>query len=487
MNKYLRAISLNYIFFIISTVFFLIITSLAIRIMGEEMFGLWSILNAILLFSGIGMLGMGSIVNKFGSEVGEKALSVNSILTAATIILLPMAGLIAAFLILTRRWISSQIGIAPSDQEQFSTAMIFTAISVFPQFVSRIPHGYLLSQLKNKQVRTVELGINIAMWSGAVLIAYLTHNIVWMALWALVIQIAGFLTLWAIMLSIIGFQWMIEETAIRRILNFSGFSFIESLAISLFQQFDRILVGFVLGPSAAGVYSVASSVALRLSIVAGQATEVMLPYASKTNSDDNHSVLFDVFRQLSKIIGILIGALAAILILWMDTILGLWISPEYAEKYSGVFRILVIAYFILSSVRTAHQTLTGMGKVKFTSLNYLATTIIMLFNVYIFSINYGLFGAAIANMSMMGLVLMNFKAYKLLSKVNSVRNILLDYYVGIIMLLIAFLVTLFNLPLSAKIVSSFLIVLFLIYEIVHDRKIIAYLKKNFAHFSPIGK
>lgn len=449
------------------------------------MYGLWSMLNAILVFSGIGVLGMGTVVNKFASESGDQALQINSILTAAISILLPMSGFVALVIFLGRGWIVSQFGLDPEFEAQFKVAMVFTALSIFPQFLGRVPHGYLLSQLKNKLARTVELIVNISMLAGTVCIAYLTHNLIWMAFWAFIVQTIGMVVLFAIVIPGVGFRWKIDLQAIKRLLNFSGFSFLESLAVSLFQQFDRILVGLLLGPAAAGVYSVGTSIALRLPIIAGQATEVMLPYASKTNSNNQRDTLFDAFRELSKIIGILIGALAAILILWMDIILSLWISPEYADKYSNVFRILVIAYFILSLTRTAHQTLTGMGKVKFTSLTYLATTIVMLINVYIFSINYGLVGAAIANTSMMGLVLMNFKAYKLLSKVNHVRNIFSDYYTGLLMLLIVLLVTLLHLPLSAKIVSSVLIIFLLVYKIMRDKKIIVYLKKLMPAFQQL--
>jgi O-antigen/teichoic acid export membrane protein len=68
LNKYLKAISYNLIFFALSTLAFLILTPLAIRIMGNEFFGLWSIIFAIAQFTNIGTLGIGSIVNKFASE-----------------------------------------------------------------------------------------------------------------------------------------------------------------------------------------------------------------------------------------------------------------------------------------------------------------------------------------------------------------------------------------------------------------------------------
>jgi len=308
--------------------------------------------------------------------------------------------------------------------------------------LGRVPHGYLLSQLNNKLVRAVELGINIFMWSGAVLIAYFTQSLVWMALWALVVQIAGMVTLFAIVASKVNFQWQVETTALRRMLSFSGFSFLESLAVSLFQQFDRILVGFVLGPAAAGVYSVGTSVALRLSIIAGQATEVMLPYASRKYSANEHTALYSTFRKASQIIALLVGTLAALLILWMDRILSLWISPEYAIKYTNIFRVLILAYFLISLSRIGHQTLTGMGKVKITSLTYLSTSILMLAGVYLSASRYGLIGAAITNLTMVLLLSFNLLVYLKFSKKISMKDIAKDLFFAVVIPFIAYGLTL---------------------------------------------
>jgi O-antigen/teichoic acid export membrane protein len=191
--------------------------------------------------------------------------------------------------------------------------------------------------------------------------------------------------------------------------NFSGDMFIESIAIALFQQLDRIIVGFTLGPAAAGVYSVGTSAGLRMAIVSGQVTEVMIPYASRKDSIHAGERLYAVFRQLSRTISLLVAALGGVLVIWMDEILSLWISPGYASAYSGIFRLMIVAYGILSLSRPAHQTLTGIGQVRFTSLVYLVTALSMLAALYVLSLRLGFFGAALANF--IPLLLLSFNLY----------------------------------------------------------------------------
>ena len=411
MNKYIKAISSNYILFLVSTVFFLVITGVAIRVMGEEFYGLWVILNSILLFSNVGMLGMGMIVNKFASEVGEEAYPANSILSTGFALLLPVACLAALTIWLLRDWIVVQMGVDAALQEQFRLALVFTAISVIPQFLSRVLHGYLLSQLKNLQSRWIEFAVNFALWTGATIIAALLQDLVWMAAWGLVVQAAGMLSLMALVFPQVGFRWELDRSLLRKMLDFSGFTFLQSIANILFQHFDRILVGFVLGPAAAGVYSVGNSVALRLSIVSGQAAEVMLPYASKKGSVQDRTALYQTFRQLNQFIGILIGALAALLILWMEPILAVWISQDYARNYAAIFRILILAYVFMSVCRSGHQTLTGIGKIKAISLIYIGSSLLMLLGLYLLASRFGLVGAALANLLMVFLLLFNILVY----------------------------------------------------------------------------
>ena len=413
MNKYIRAVSSNYIFFSINTIFFLIITAVAIRIMGEELYGLWAILNAVLLFSGIGMLGMGVVVNKFASEGGENALPANSIISAAVLILLPMAIIVMSLIIIARNWVAAQFGLTPQQQIQFSLALTLTALSIVPQFLGRIPHGYLLSQLKNDLARTVESVTAILIWTGAVIIASTNNNnLVWMSLWVLCIQITSASILFAIVIPMTHFQWQIEKKTILRMERFSGFSFLESLASGLFNQFDRILVGFIIGPAAAGVYAVGTSMALRLTLITNQIAEVIVPYASYKSSTNQQDKLYSIFRKSSQLAGLIVGTLTTVVILWMNNILSLWLSPAYAEKYVNIFRALLLAYLLISMSRLGHQVLTGTGKVKLVALIYLATSSFMLTMVYIFSLHYGITGAALANLAMSFLLLFNLLVYR---------------------------------------------------------------------------
>jgi O-antigen/teichoic acid export membrane protein len=220
--------------------------------------------------------------------------------------------------------------------------------------------------------------------------------------------------------------------------DFSKFMFLESLAIALFQQVDRVLVGFILGPGTAGAYGVGTSLGLRLPIITGQATEIMIPYASTKDSLGDHQKIYRTFRKMSQYIGFLAMGAGVFLILLMEEVLALWISPAFAGQYSDVFRVIILAYSLLSLVRAGHQTLTGLGLVRFTAATYLGTTIVMLISLSVLASRWGLIGAAIANLCMVLLLAYNMRIYRSLSAGNAWRHMAQDLGMPVLSCLVAF-------------------------------------------------
>jgi O-antigen/teichoic acid export membrane protein len=125
----------------------------------------------------------------------------------------------------------------------------------------------------------------------------------------------------------------------------------------------------------------------------------------------------------------------------MHEILAVWISPAYSDKYTLVFQISIIAYSIVGLSRPAHQTLQGIGKVKFTSLTYAIVTIIMLGSLYFLSQNYGLLGAISANLVMTVLLVYNIRLYYQNNKRLVVSNFFFDLGLGISIPLLFFLLS----------------------------------------------
>jgi O-antigen/teichoic acid export membrane protein len=265
------------------------------------------------------------------------------------------------------------------------------------------------------------------------------------------------------------FCWTPSKDAVRKLMTFSKFMFFESVAILLFQQFDRILVGMLLGPASAGIYSVATSVGLRISMVLGTITEVMIPFASRKSATGRSGEVGFVFRKLSQVTSMMIALGGGMLTLWMREILGLWISPAYAEANSLAFRVIILAYGLLSLSRPAHQTLTGLGKVKFSSLVYLLTSCSVLGAIVLLSEPRGLLGASLANLISISLLSMNVCVYRWMGSRNRFADLVKDLKFGLFIPILAQLVHCFDISTFGKMLISLVLFVFLGWVFCRDK------------------
>jgi O-antigen/teichoic acid export membrane protein len=439
--KYIKAILANYLLYILNTLCFLVLTPLAIHVMGEEYYGLFSILNAVLLFSSVGNLGISSVITKFIAAEDKDSAKNDSIVTTGFLVLIPMGLISTIIIILIRGWLALKITSGPLLQKELSWALLFTGLSLLPQFLSKVPYGFLLAHLKNRTAKFTDFLSILLMWGGGIIIFLLRRNLVLIAFWGLIVQIIILILLVIMSLKVHKWHWRYEKNTFSKMFSFSIFTFLQSIAVLLFQQFDRIIVGTVLGPISAGVYSVGTSLGGRISTIAGQATDVMIPFASKKNANNSQDDILTVFRDLCSILSLFIAMLGSLLIIWIPQILTVWISRDYATKYSLPFQIIILAYSILSLSRPGDQTLTGLGKVKITSIIYFITSILMLSGVYFFSKHFDLIGAAYANLIISILIIFNYVVFYYLEKKKAFQLSIKSVIWGIIPPIITLIIT----------------------------------------------
>lgn len=475
-NKYRQAVLYNFTYFLVSSLAYLLLTPLAIHVMGAEFYGLWMILFAVGQLSVIGALGITSIVNKFASEVTEQPDANDSILSSAILIVLAMALLVAGVLFAARGLLADGINPSVAYLQQFKDALALSALATIPLFLIRVFQGFFLSQIMNRFARAMDLLSSLLPLLGGVLLALFFKNLTLLAAWNLLVSLLVLALSILKARQVTPLRWKPSRRVAKRMLGFSVFMFIESTAILLFQQFDRLLVAFTLGAAASGVYSVATGVGLRLSMIAGNITEVLVPYASRKHSQEQHGALEKTVRKATRYVSLIAALAGGLLIIWMKELLSLWISPDYAAANKATFSIIILAYGVLSLSRPAHQTLVGLGKVKFTALIYLIASVAMLAAVYLLSSRLGLPGAAIANLEMVILLGMNFFLYRWFNRQKVWGRLLPDLALGVLPMVLALILALMGITWPYKLVYSAALLLLAFFILIRDPVFIALVK-----------
>lgn len=473
MNRYLNAVFTNISFFILYTAFLLITVPVAVQKMGEEFYGLWVVLKSLLFVGGISSYSLTTVVMKLAAESTSENVRVNKIMTAAYIVIIVISLITMTFFFIFRGAISSTLDTSHLLQEQMKKAVIWIALAIIPYSMIYIPLGFLLSRFDNFWVKVIEFISVFFTWVGSIVISLIEKNLVWLGIWLLTINLIYFFLVVSRERQLKPFRFKAEYSTFKTVVRLFGYTFLQDATINFFQRFDSILVGFLLGPTMTGVYSIGTNLCSRFIQLTIQATQVMVPYASIKQTSGERVQLLVSFRRLVRYLGLGLALIAGLLIVWMPEILSLWISPYYGSHYSQPYRILVLSYVFFGLCKPGQHTLIGMGKVKAVSLVYLFVTVLMTGGLFVLSNRFGLIGAVSANLFSVLFIILNLYVYRVLSPYLFWARALEDLGIGVFFPIFTFILNtvLPNSVLSKFFLSSLLGLVALIF-IWRDREFI---------------
>ena len=451
---------------------FLILTPLTLKALGNEKYGVWTVILAILQFSGLANFSTGISVVKFIAQYSNNNIDDNENLSTTVffsyIFMLVMGIIASLILFLIRNFLIQNINLDFTSYNDLENGIGVVAFCLIPLFLQQVSRGILLGLVKNILSGALEVTQNLVLWLGIWVIGIFGGKILHLALWSLIVNIGFFLVTLYFSIEVLkpfNLKLKINKKIVYNILNYSFYSWVNSIGISLFQTIDRILVGMVLGPSIAGVYSIASSLALRLNMLAGQFTQVLTPLASSYYSQSRFNELSKIFRNVSEFTGQIMCFVACFLVVWMNDILRIWISQDFANSYTLIFQVMVIAYSLFSMHRTAHQILCGIGYVKFSAIITIFSSVLMLSLLYIFSINFGVVGSVYSNFFYCLVLSMNFYLSSKLG-LKPVQTVIKDLGFSFLLLTVLMLYSIFELnSILIKISGTILVMFFLIWVV----------------------
>ncbi len=190
-------------------------------------------------------------------------------------------------------------------------------------------------------------------------------------------------TIFTIQLSIAISNWIFQYFLFQKIFPFTSYrvgwykeevvkcykfglvTFANNIATTSLTYLDRLIMPFFLGPSNLTYYSLPGNVTTRIPGIANSMTAVLFPMASGYSGTGDNERLKILYVRSFRLIAVMAMAVTVTTMSYADKILFYWISPELAEKATGVMIILAITNLILAFTGPLSNFLLGMGKLKF--------------------------------------------------------------------------------------------------------------------------
>ncbi len=459
-RRYIGAGVANLLLLGAQTLLFLVVTPLLLRNMGQGVYGVWTIMLTVIGFATIANFGTASTAIKYTSQffgfekAGEKLSVVFTFSYGAMLVVSVFAFLVILFL---RPWLVESIDIGSIDPVAFSQALTVIGISLIPFFLSLVSRGILLGLVQNGVANSIALLSDILLWSGALFVSIDSPDILTLAFWVLVSHcvrfgLMSFFVWWYVRALHIKIAWVSD--LIREMYNYSFTIWLGSLGVVMFKSLDRLLLAITLDAALVGVYSIGTSIAIRLNSLANQLAQLLVPFTSSHDAAGLNKQIAVTFRHSARLIGTMLAVVVGILVIWMDVILSLWISQEFAASYANTFRILVVAYGVYSMYLPAYNILAGRGWLRVPVAIQILAGLLTLLSIWRLSNTYGLLGAAYANFAYVLVLLIHFYlAIRIVSK--PITTTVVDLGPSLLIMIVVLRLSLTNPSIQWRIVATF--------------------------------
>jgi O-antigen/teichoic acid export membrane protein len=190
-----------------------------------------------------------------------------------------------------------------------------------------------------------------------------------------------------------------DRNAMRVLLGFGAFSWLQAVSGVVFGQVDRLMLGISLGAAAVSSYALCAQMAQPIFGFAASGLHFLFPYLSNRNaSSSSESLTRPVFIAFMCNV-IFVAVATGSLLLFGGRILDAWAGAEIARAAAPVMATIVWSSALMGLNVTATYTLLALGRVRIVMWLNLAGGVLMLLTMLLLTPRLGIQGIAIAKLS----------------------------------------------------------------------------------------
>jgi len=367
---------------------------------GAEVYGILSIVLAIVGYLSFLDLNLGLAVVKYVAEYrGEgNVAKVNEVIGTTLLLFLTigLAGGVALLLsadVISIRFLKIDRSLVATARSAISIGAIGFLVTLILSAATGVVNGLNRFDITGKVTIVSSILISV----GTVLLVKFKLGIEWVLVLNVVIELFGVgIMMFAAkrVLPSLTFQPVFHGTMTKRILRFGGYTFLGRLAQLITFQGDRIITGILLGSSAVTFYAIPFTLTQRLMGAVTRLAGVTFPLASELQGRNDLDDVKDMYLNASRIIFAFSTAVALPMLIFGKTFLGAWMGLEFERNTGLVLQLATVALYLNTMTQVPSFVLNGLGYVKITGLFSVATAGSELALIYPLSSIMGVSGVA---------------------------------------------------------------------------------------------
>lgn len=238
------------------------------------------------------------------------------------------------------------------------------------QIFSAIPRGFMrfdISNIISIIARTAEISLSIFL---------LYHSFgIKALLWAstastLILGIANIVVSARLMKKRLllhprGFDWKI----LKKMYGFGANLQMANLAMWIVQNFDKLILGWIINASATALYDIGAKIVSLLRQVSWVLFAVIIPKASEIHVRRDYAKLYDLYIKGTRFVIVLGLGSVGVLFPFASLLLSLWLGKSPDVGSVAVFQILLVGIMMSVTAGIGSSIIKGMGKPVFETIS----------------------------------------------------------------------------------------------------------------------
>jgi len=375
----------NWVVTVASVVVVYFLTPFTIHRLGDDAYGTWNLINAITGYLGLLVLGVPmASVRYFAQHIAKgDDRKLNEAIGSCTALYLLLGAIAlvagAALYFFFVRGYHIPATLHGDARLAFALVVVFVSLG----FIALLPNGLLSAHddfVPRNVVRLWGLLLRVVLTFGLLL---LHASLTMLAVVQLVCMVFDFWLCWLIIrrkypttrIRLADFDWSMT----RAIFAFSIYVLVLNAGARLSFETDSIVIGAYMDVGSIPYFTVANSFIIYLMEFLISIAAVVMPAATRLQTQGKHDELRDIFMKWSKIALSLTLAAGLFLMVLGPRFIAWWIDPTFEQPAGQVLQILMLSYVVFLPVRgVALPMLMGLGKAGLPTIGFLVAGVLNL-------------------------------------------------------------------------------------------------------------
>lgn len=381
----LRSVGSSWIVTLVTVVAVYFLTPFTLHKLGNDAYGTWHLIASITGYLGLLVLGVPmASVRYFAQHVAEGDVGqLNKAIGGCTALYLLLGGIALVAGLGLYGLFALTYDIPASLHADVGWAFGLTVLFVAVGFVGLLPNGVLAAHddfVPRNVIRLWGVVLRVGLTVG---LLTLKASLTVLALVQLACLVFDFVLCWLLIrrrhpdtrVRLGDFDWGM----VRRIFSFSVYVLVLNAGARLSFETDSIVIGAFQNVGSIPYFTVANSFLLYLMEFIVAIAAVVMPTATRLQTQGRTAELREVFLKWSKIALSLTMMAGLFLIVLGPRFIAWWIDPAFERPAGQVLQILMVSYLIFLPVRgVALPILMGLGKAGLPAIGLLVAGVLNL-------------------------------------------------------------------------------------------------------------